>query len=209
MASLPVDLEDLIVCSKCDLLHRKATLSVAARAKCARCGTVLLVSRPRAIGQVLALALTAAVLMTVVVFTPFLQLQSGQFVSRASVFDTVMTFSEGIMLPLSFAVAVSIVVLPLTRLLALIYAFLPLFFGRSALPYAKVSFALAERLRPWAMAEIFMVGVAVALVKLSSLATLSVGPAFWSFAAIVLVVALKDTLMCRYSLWSLLDRAGA
>jgi paraquat-inducible protein A len=57
------------------------------------------------------------------------------------------------------------------------------------------------------MAEIFMVGVAVALVKLADLATLSMGPAFWSFVAIVIITALKDTQMSKHSVWTALDRA--
>ena len=200
------DLEALVVCPKCDLLHEAETLPATAHARCARCGTVLFSSRPRAVVHVIALSLTATILMAVVIFTPFLQLQNGQFISRASVFDTVTAFTEEIMLPLSFAVAVSVVVLPLTRFLALPYAFSPLLLNRAPWPYAKQSFAMAEWLRPWAMAAIFMVGVAVALLKLSSLATLSLGPAFWSFAAIVLVVALKETLMSRFALWALLDK---
>ena len=66
---------------------------------------------------------------------------------------------------------------------------------------------LSETVKPWAMAEIFMVGVAVALVKLADLATLSTGPAFWSFGAIVLITALQDTQMSKHSLWTELDTA--
>jgi paraquat-inducible protein A len=57
------------------------------------------------------------------------------------------------------------------------------------------------------MAEIFMVGVAVALVKLADLATLSMGPAFWSFTAIVLLMAVKDTQMDKHAIWAALDTA--
>ena len=49
------------------------------------------------------------------------------------------------------------------------------------------------------MAEVFIVGVAVALVKVAGLAHLSIGPAFWAFVALVLVTVLKDNFMCRVS----------
>jgi paraquat-inducible protein A len=31
------------------------------------------------------------------------------------------------------------------------------------------------------------------------------GPAFWMFAALVVVTVLQDTLMCRWSLWHTLE----
>ena len=46
-----------------------------------------------------------------------------------------------------------------------------------------------------------------ALVKLADLATLGMGPAFWSFGAIVVITAIKDTQLGRHTIWSALDRA--
>ncbi|MEM9969427.1 MAG: paraquat-inducible protein A, partial [Pseudomonadota bacterium] len=108
--------------------------------------------------------------------------------------------------PLALAVAGFIIVLPLTRLAALIYALAPLVRGRSPAPYSRQAFGLAETLRPWSMAEIFMVGVSVALIKVAGLATVSLGPAFWAFAGLVIITVLKDQLICRYSIWEALDQ---
>ena len=55
------------------------------------------------------------------------------------------------------------------------------------------------------MAEIFIVGVTVALVKVAGLATVSTGPAFWAFCALVLITVLNDQLICRYSVWRALE----
>jgi paraquat-inducible protein A len=66
-------------------------------------------------------------------------------------------------------------------------------------------FRLAERIRPWSMAEIFIVGVAVALIKVAGLASLSLGPAFWAFVALVLITAVKDNFMCRLTIWKTLE----
>jgi paraquat-inducible protein A len=200
--------EELICCPACDALHAlPRELDAGARARCVRCNTVLATSRPEAIQRIVVLASTALVLMTVVVFFPFLELQNGVFTSRASVFDTVLSFDNGIMMPLSVAVAAFIIVLPVIRLGGVVWALMPVTFGWRPWPGANAALRVAERLKPWAMAEIFMVGVAIALVKLADLATLSMGPAFWSFAAIVLLTALKDTQMNRHALWTALDTA--
>ncbi|WP_179378510.1 paraquat-inducible protein A [Jannaschia marina] len=199
--------DTLVCCPICDALHEVDTVEDGTRLRCVRCGTVIAVGRPEAILRIVVLASTALILMSIVVFYPFLELRNGVFTSRASVFETVMSFSEGVMAPLSIAVAFFVIVLPVARLGTLIWALAPLSIGRAPLPGAAFALRWAEIMKPWAMAEIFMVGVAVALVKLADLATLSMGPAFWSFASIVFITALKDTQMSKHSIWSALDTA--
>ena len=199
--------DELTCCPVCDALHAVGEVEDGAKMRCVRCGTVIAVGRPEAILRIVVLSTTSLILMTIVVFYPFLQLRNGVFTSRASVFDTVMAFSQGIMAPLSLAVAAFVIVLPVARLSMLIWALGPLAIGRPAIRGAEAALRWAETLKPWAMAEIFMVGVAVALVKLADLATLSMGPAFWSFGAIVFITALGDTQMSKHSIWTVLDRS--
>ncbi|MEM8850865.1 MAG: paraquat-inducible protein A [Pseudomonadota bacterium] len=202
-----VPLENLVCCPVCDALHEVGTVAEGQRLRCVRCGTIIAVGQSEAITRIVVLAVTALILMSIVVFYPFLTLRNGVFASRASVFETVMSFSEGVMAPLSFAVAAFVIILPVARLATLIWALGPLAINRAPLPGATFALRWAEILRPWAMAEIFMVGVAVALVKLADLATLQMGPAFWSFGAIVVITTLKDTQMSKHSIWKTLDEA--
>ena len=58
--------------------------------------------------------------------------------------------------------------------------------------------------RPWSMAEIFVIGVAVALVKVSGLASVTLGPAFWSFVLLGVVALMEDAVLCRRSVWDLI-----
>lgn len=199
--------EHLVCCPICDALHDIPEVEDDARLRCIRCHSVIAVGRPEAILRIVVLASTSLILMSIVVFYPFLELRNGVFTSKASVFETVMSFSQGIMAPLSIAVAFFVIILPVMRLGTLIWALGPLSIDRTPLPGASFALRWAEILKPWAMAEIFMVGVAVALVKLADLATLSMGPAFWSFASIVFITALQDTQMSKHSIWSALDTA--
>ena len=84
---------------------------------------------------------------------------------------------------------------------------LPLVRGRPPYTMAASAFRVAEQLRPWSMAEIFVLGVAVALVKVAGLATVSLGPAFWAFAALVVITVLQDNAMCRYTIWKTIEGA--
>jgi len=66
---------------------------------------------------------------------------------------------------------------------------------------ARQAFRLAEDLTPWSMAEVFAIGCAVALVKLSDMAEVSLGPAAWMFAVLMIIIVSTDVLMCRYCIW--------
>src|SRR5690606_14546638 len=96
-------------------------------------------------------------------------------------------------------------ILPSLRLMLIIYALAPMSLGRYAAPRAVAAYRLAEAMRPWAMAEIFVIGVAVALVKVADLATLHLGVAFWAMILLVLVNVLNDNFMCRLTLWRTLE----
>ncbi len=198
--------EDLIACPECDALHHMGDVPIGAKAACIRCGATLFAPKRNAMTDILMLAFAALILMIAAVFFPFLEIHAAGLAQRSSVLDAILAFSDGLMLPLSFAVAALIVLLPTARFCLLVYVFAPMALGYSPARHASGAFRIAERMRPWAMAEIFIVGVAVALVKVAGLASLTLGPAFWAFVALVIVTGLKDNLMDRFSVWKTLDQ---
>ena len=200
-------LSDLVACPHCDTLHNAAQLPPGTRAACRRCHAVLQTARPGALATVLSLAITGFVLMVAAVSFPFLDLDVQGNHNATSVLSAIMAFNSGLAFPLAVAVAMFIIILPLTRLFAIIYAIGPLVRGVAPRPLAREAFGLAETLRPWAMAEIFMVGVTVALIKVAGIANVTIGPAFWAFAVLVVITIVKDQLMNRYAIWEALDKA--
>lgn len=196
-----VDPKGLIACPVCDALHKDSTVPTGSTARCVRCGSVLMAPKKNALTQIVMLAATSSVLMVAAVFFPFMDLTAGGMSTHSSLYDAVMAFSSGLLLPLSFATAALIVLLPLLRFLAILYALAPMALGHKPARYGVAAFRFAQSLKPWAMAEIFIVGVVVALVKVAGLATVNLGPAFWAFVALVLVTTLKDTVMCELTIW--------
>lgn len=196
----------LIACPTCDVLYQSASVPLGAKGHCQRCGTTLAAPRESAMTQIMMLAATSLVLMVAAVFSPFLEISAGGMTRSSSVLDAAMAFSDGVTLPLTLAVAAFIIVLPALRLALIIYTLAPMVLGWHAARYAIPAYRLAEALRPWAMAEIFVIGVAVALVKVAGLATLHLGVAFWAFILLVLVNVLSDNFMCRLTLWRTLEK---
>lgn len=197
--------DTLMACPFCDALMRDITVAKGDIARCPRCERVIEAPRDRAMTQIIMLATAALILMIAAVCFPFLEIDAAGIVRRSSLLDTVLAFSSGTTAPLTLAMAALIIVLPITRFLSLIYVLAPMALGWHPLPKAETVFRLAEALRPWAMAEVFIVGVAVALVKIAGLAHVSFGPAFWAFVALVLVTVLKDTFMSRVTVWKTLE----
>mgnify|MGYP000079266337 CR=1 len=200
-----LDLEGLIACPVCDALHNLHPVPVGEIARCHRCHSTLMAPRASAMTQIVMLAASALILMVAAVFFPFLDLSAAGFSQESSVIDAITAFSDGLLFPLSFAVAALIVVLPAIRLAAILYVLGPMMIGERPARHAIPAFRLAEALKPWSMAEIFVVGVAVALVKIGGMAQVHVGPAFWAFVALVVITALKDTFMCRLTVWKTLE----
>lgn len=199
-------LNDLVACPQCDTLHLAGDLPDHARAHCQLCGLVIATTRPTAVAQVLSLALTAFILMIAAVSFPFLDLDVQGHHNSISVIEAVMAFDDGLAVLLAFAVAGFIVILPLVRLGAIIYAIEPLVRDAPVRSGAKAAFGIAEALRPWSMAEIFIVGASAALIKVSGIASVTFGPAFWAFAGLVVITVLKDQLICRFSIWQALEQ---
>lgn len=196
---------NIMACPNCDTLYHLTDIPAKSRAKCARCNTVLATSRSTSINHILALAITATILMQIALFFPFLTLKVGGGSNETSIFDMVIAFSGAPLFPVALSVAALIIILPSVRMLLLIYALGPLIFGRKPLSHALHLFRLSEQLRPWCMVEIFVVGVVVSLVKIVGMAEVTPGLAFWAFAVLVPVTVWKDTLICRWTLWQALE----
>ena len=196
--------DDLVACPACDRLHRRLELEPGEDARCARCGVRLQTNKPRTVDRSLAAALAALVLLVLALGTPFLGLSRAGIESRISVLDAVRVLLSGDYPVLGVVVALGIVVLPIARYALLVAVLAPLRLrrrARAAGPAARRAFRWALALEPWAMAEIFMVGVTVSLVKVGALARLDVGLAFWAFLGLVAVSAYLSWALCRDTVW--------
>lgn len=198
-------LDDLIVCPHCDAVYALQSPGFGERVVCGRCHTVLITPRRKAGMQIIALSVAIIILILTASFSPFLTISAAGASNSVSVVDAALAFSDGILVVLALATAALIIFIPLLRVLLSIYVLTPIVFDRPPAPGAIAAFRLSEALRPWSMAEIFVIGCAVALVKISDLADVHFGIAFWLFGALVLLVIVQDSFLCRWSVWKSLD----
>ncbi len=195
---------ELVACPGCDWLHVQTALEPGQQARCGRCGHAIRTRKLHTVDRTLAAALAGVVLLLVSLTLPFLSLSRSGLESHISVLDTVAALWQSDMRWMGMMTLAFIVLLPLVRLLLLLWVTWRLRWRRRVLPSMRTAFRWAVQLEPWAMADIFMVGVVVSLVKIGTVATLSIGPAFWSLLGLILISVLISLVMCRDTLWQAL-----
>ena len=204
VAAIPLD--QLIVCPRCDAAYTLRRPRAGERATCRRCGTVLITPRRKAGLQIIAVSLAVVILLIAASVSPFLTINAAGASNSVSILDAALAFRDGPLIALALTTAALIIFVPLVRVMLAIYVLVPIVLDRPPARGAIQAFRLAEALRPWSMAEIFAIGCAVALTKISDIADVSLGPAFWMFAALVILVVVQDNFLCRWSVWNSLEK---
>ncbi len=155
--------------------------------------------------QIIALSLTIVILVIAAAVFPFLTINAAGTSNSVSILEAALVFSDGVLVILALATAAVIIFIPLLRVLLALYVLAPVVVDKPPAKGARTAFRWSEALRPWSMAEIFAIGCAVSLVKVTDLADVEFGPAFYMFAALVILVVIQDSVLCRWSVWSSLD----
>ena len=197
-----VEVDSLVACYGCDLLHDRQKLQLGEFARCTRCNHVIQTCKPLTIDRTLAAVLAGIVLLIISLFLPFLSLSRAGIESTISVIDAVESLWASDMRWLGLITFGFIVLLPLARLLLLGWVLWRIRFDKKIRRSMRVAFRWVNQLEPWAMADIFMVGVVVSLVKVSTLANLEAGLAFWSLLALVGVSVLINLTLCKDTVWA-------
>jgi paraquat-inducible protein A len=203
MQALSADNEHLVACHDCDLLQRLPTKAATGKVRCVRCGCVLHRLGRDAVAAPLALGLTALVLLLLSVSFPLLEFTlQGNRDATYLLAGIAELYGQGRPV-LATVVMMTTLVAPVLHILLLIHIYLPLAMGRRPLAF-PMALRLAQRVIPWSMLEIFLLGVLVAAVKLAGEATIVPGPAAWTLAALVVALAAASTQVHPHRLWALI-----
>ena len=181
-------MKSLIACHECDLLHRVQPLPDGGAARCVRCDALLYYQKKDSLDRTLALTIAGLVLFIVANTFPFLAMKSGGLVRET----TLITGIKGLYLQgmeaLALLVFLTIILVPLVHIAGMLYVLVPLK-GNRVPRYLPLVFRFIRSLQPWAMMEVFMLGILVSMVKLGKMATMVPGLAVYSFVVLIFVLA--------------------
>jgi len=189
-----------IACHECDCINRLPPLESAGTVRCRRCDAALFRNIPDSVERSLVLSVAALILFILSLSFPLLIFKLQGQEQHASLITGVVTLYQQGFWELAFLVLMCSMVVPLLRILAGLYLFAPLYFGRVPHGFARL-LPLFIMLTPWAMTEVFLLGVIVAYVKLIDLATIVIGLSSWTFIAMIVVTSWATTCIDSRRLW--------
>jgi paraquat-inducible protein A len=194
----------LIACLGCDLLVNVGDLHEGDSARCPRCGHFLTRLQRDAVSRVAAYAIAGMVFLALACSFPFLSFATAGMESVMTLPQTAVELYTQGMPAISLVVAAFIMVIPAVVLCLLALLCLPLLFGYPA-RWLVAAARWVFTLHNWAMVEVFIIGVIVSLVKIASMATVSLGISFWAYVAFSLCFTLALATLDRYQVWQLIE----
>lgn len=150
----------------------------------------------------MALLSSSIVLFMLVAFFPFMRMEAAGLTNQISVIEAVFGLWVSGYPWLAFACTLLILVFPMLRILLSILVGAQLLQHRPMTTRLRSILATNQAIAPWAMTEIFMLGVVVSLVKVGALADIHLGAAFWAMGALTVTMSLGFSALCADTLWS-------
>lgn len=181
------EIPDAIVCEGCDAVYQRKRLRRREVANCTRCGTELDRNAGDQSARILPLTVASLILFAIANLFPIVEIELQGQHSRTTLIGAVQVLSGEGMSVVALLVLATTLLFPLTQLCILFYLLLPLTRERRP-PGFTVLVRIMQSLEPWGMIEVFLLGVLVAIVKLSSLAQVVAGPALWAFMSLTVLL---------------------
>ena len=159
----------LVLCSYCDTVHRQVASVGRKTMRCVTCGSPIHRGTGD-LGAMLAVTVTASIAVVVANALPLLTLTSGGQQTRATLWQAIGASYDRELPFVAIALSMTLIVAPAVELGLLMWLLVPLCL-RVRPPGFVAAMKLLRALRPWRMVEVFFLGLIVAIVKLSALAT--------------------------------------
>jgi paraquat-inducible protein A len=192
-------------CPGCGLFQTVPALEPGTTARCARCSTVLHRAARHPLDHNIALTFAALVLLVIMCTTTLMNVETEGIRLTAGLFSGPEELVRRGMGELAAVIVFVTVLAPFGKLIGTLYVLIRL---REAKPprHLRGVFALAEKLRPWSMIEVFVFGVFVAYVKLGDLVTIDLETGVYALLALTFIIIWADSALDRHAVWDALDR---
>jgi paraquat-inducible protein A len=204
MASTPAIRPHMLECHDCGTIQLLPAMPPGTRAVCPRCDAHLRHTRADPFTVPLALNVAALVMFGIGAFWTLLSVSTaGQFRDAGLLTGPNQLRNFGLW-ELALVVLITTFAAPLARILCMITVLAGLRLPHRP-PGIRMIFAWIERLRPWSMVEIFLLGLFVAYVRLSSLVHIDLGPAILALGTLTVTMLAADLMLDWQAVWEALD----
>src|SRR3954470_15416177 len=200
--------EAVVACETCGLVQRVEPLPAGAVAECFRCGSFLTARTTAASLHVTAaLSLAALVLYVPANIYPILIMDFYGVHSESTVWDGVVSLGNSGQWGIAIVVFLASIVVPLIKLAGLFSLVVTAYARRGRRLRSRTAlYKFIDTVGPWAMLDVFLLAILVALVKLGQLATVLPGPGLIAFTCVVVLTLLASATFDPRLIWQSRDK---
>lgn len=193
-------MEIQLACHHCDQLVSIPELNHGEHAYCPNCHTLLSRTIEYRNQKVVALSISALILLFSALLYPFISFSSQGLSQTISLLDAakILFYQDNFFV--AALIDTTIIGLPFI----LLSLFIPLHAGvLKVLPKQVSRFCLKTvyYLKPWVMSEIFLIGVLISMIKIMAMAEITFGLSFWAFSGFVVCYSLTLYYVDSNALW--------
>jgi paraquat-inducible protein A len=193
-----------IACHECDLINSVPDIPEGSTANCIRCGCVLYSKKKDSIDRTLAFTIAGLILFALSNAYPILGMKSEGILLETTLIEGVTELYAGGMWALALLVFLTCLFVPILQLSGLLYIILPIKMNRLAWK-TPIFFRYLRKLQPWAMMEVFMLGILVSIVKLAKMAEIIPGLSLFAFAVLIFVLAGAISSLDPHLIWERME----
>jgi paraquat-inducible protein A len=193
--------ESIVACPDCDLLLRIPILSSGGTARCPRCAHTIASSKPDSLERTLALTIAAAIVLVVANVMPLMELSAvGRQASTTILGGVLKMWQQGQELT-AVLVAFCTVAAPTVHIAFLLIVLVAV--RHSPAPsWVAALLRITEFNRSWAMVEVMMLGILIALIKIADLATVIPGTGMFAVGVLIVLMAAMTVSFDQHEAWS-------
>ncbi|WP_409307617.1 membrane integrity lipid transport subunit YebS [Pectobacterium sp. B1J-3] len=184
-------------CPECDALFTLPELKRNQTANCPRCDAKVSSGRDWSISRLAAMAIAMLVLMPFAFTEPLIQIRLLGVAINASLFEGIWQITRQGNPVTASIVAFCTVGVPLTLVFSLLYLFFAPRIGMNLRPILL----MLDRLKEWMMLDIYLVGMAVAAIKVREFADVQLGNGLIAFLALMILSILTLIHLNTDQLW--------
>lgn len=191
-----------IVCNQCHTSVSIPTLAHRQRAACPKCGHTLITFNNNATEKLIAYAFSALVFLLLSLPFNFLTFRTSGQKHSIDLPSGITVLIENDYLSLAIITGLATVMLPGLVLVGLVWLSIAQLQQRRSF-YLHRLFSVVKGLLPWSMAEIFLIGTLVSLIKINELADVTIGLSFYAFIGFsaFTTLAIMQFDPTRYAMW--------
>ena len=176
-------------------------------ARCSRCGGVLRRGHADPLNHAAALAFGALVLLAIATAKTLMTVQTAGIVHHTNLFGGPIELRSRGLWPLAVVVIFTTVVAPFLLIAGTLYVLLMLRLPRPP-HHLRLVFKALNKLGPWSMIDVLLLGAFVAFVKLQDLVQIEVGAALVALVVLSFVMTWLSSLLESDAIWEEMQRRG-